>query len=276
MQSNLRVIFIGDIVGKGGRKIVKELVPSLKSRYELDLVIANGENAANGKGLTPKIARELFNSGIDVMTSGNHIWNKPDIFDYLDETKILIRPNNYPNGVPGRGFTTIEIDDYGKVGILNTQGRVFMQSIDCPFRRTEEDLNALKECKAIIIDFHGEATSEKKAFARYFSGKVSAVLGTHTHVQTTDSAILNGTAYISDVGMTGAFDSIIGVKYETVIDRFLRAMPTRFEVADGDLRMDFVMLDVMDGKAEKITVFEYDLMGNKVVEIEKGIANDNS
>ncbi|RKX67971.1 TIGR00282 family metallophosphoesterase [candidate division TA06 bacterium] len=270
MRDKLRVIFIGDIVGKGGRRIVKELVPSLKSRYEPDLVIANGENAANGKGLTPKITKELLNSGIDIMTSGNHIWNKPEIFDYLNETKVLIRPNNYPEGVPGKGFTTIEIDDYGKVGIVNTQGRVFMQSIDCPFRKTEDELSTLKDCNAIIVDFHGEATSEKKTFARYFSGRVSAVLGTHTHVQTTDCDILNGTAYISDVGMTGAFNSIIGMKYETVIDRFLKAIPTRFEVADEDLRMDFVMLDITDGHTEKITVFEYDIMGNKVVEISKG------
>ncbi len=270
MQNKLRVIFIGDIVGKAGRKVIKELVPSLRSHYEPNLVVANGENAANGKGLTPKIAKELFGAGIDIMTSGNHIWNKPDIFEYLDESDRLIRPNNYPPGVPGKGFTKIEVDDYGKVGILNTQGRVFMQSIDCPFRRTEEDLKNLDDCRSVIIDFHGEATSEKKAFARYFSGKVSAILGTHTHVQTTDCEIINGTSYITDVGMTGPFDSIIGTKYETVIERFIHAMPTRFEVANDDLRIDFVILDIVGMQTEKIRTFEYDINGNKLLEIEKG------
>ncbi len=271
MPNKYKIIFIGDIVGKSGRKIIKELLPTIRNQYFPDIIIANGENAANGKGLTPKIAKELYNAGINILTSGNHIWNRSEIFEDLNNSNKILRPNNYPDGVPGKGIVKFDICGKGKIGIINTQGRIFLQSIDCPFRKTEKDLKELEDCDAIFIDMHGEATSEKKAYFYYFKGKVSAIIGTHTHVQTTDGVILDGTAYLSDVGMTGAFDSIIGVEYSTVINRFLYGTPTRFIVAKNDLRMDFVVLDIENSKCVSLQILEYDFNGNKIVDMKREI-----
>lgn len=252
----MRVLFVGDIVGKPGRQAVKVLLPNLRKEYEIALTIANAENAAGGFGITPSVAEELFRIGIDLLTSGNHIWDKKEAELYIAAEQRLLRPANYPEHTPGSGVAL-----WGpagrRVGVLNLQGRVFMPSIDCPFKVAEEKIALLKQTTdLIIIDFHGEATSEKQAFARYVDGRVSAVVGTHTHVQTADEQILPaGTAYISDVGMTGASDSVIGMESSDVIRRFLTQIPSKFHVAKGTPILSAVVLDLEEesGKAKSIT-----------------------
>ncbi|NOZ24501.1 MAG: TIGR00282 family metallophosphoesterase [Nitrospirae bacterium] len=230
----MRVLLIGDIVGKTGRKAVKAFLPALISRFKIDLTVANCENAAGGFGVTEKVAAELFNCGIHVMTSGNHIWDKKEAVALLVKEDRILRPVNYPPGVPGAGSIIYNLNGR-KVGVLNVSGRIFMNAMDCPFRTAETEVERLKkETDMIIVDMHAEATSEKIAFGRYMDGRVSAVLGTHTHVQTADEQILpNGTAYITDVGMTGPFDSVIGVAADQIIDKFLTQMPRKFETAKG-------------------------------------------
>jgi len=252
----MRILFLGDIVGSPGRGIIKNRIADLKKTKKIDCVIANGENAAGGSGLTPKIAEELFASGIDVLTSGDHIWKKKEIFDVLRTTSRLLRPANYPEGSPGSGSTVIETPSSGKVGVINLIGRVFMEAVECPFRTAEKEIAKIKDkTSVIIVDMHAEATSEKVALGWYLDGKVSAVLGTHTHIQTADEKILdNGTAYITDCGMTGPYDSVIGRKKENVIERFITQMPARFEVAEGKVEMHGVLLDVDEktGKARSV------------------------
>jgi metallophosphoesterase, MG_246/BB_0505 family len=252
----MKILFIGDIVGKPGRRAVSELVPSLISEKKIDLVVANCENAAAGFGVTREIVEELYGSRIDVLTSGNHIWNKREVLEFIGDYETLLRPANYPASAPGSGAVLIPTAKGEYIGVLNLAGRIFMHPIDCPFVTAKNKIAELKaKTKVIIVDIHAEATSEKRALGWYLDGEVSAVLGTHTHVQTADEEIMpQGTAYISDVGMTGPFDSVIGVKKDIIIERFLTQMPNKFDVAKGDIRMQGVMLDIdsISGKANSI------------------------
>ena len=227
---SVNILFIGDIVGKPGRKGVRELLPNLIDRFQVDLVVANGENASGGIGISIKGADELLSSGIHVLTSGNHIWKKKEIVTYIQQNPDLIRPANYPAGTPGQGSVIKETRSGLRVAILNLLGRTFMEAVDCPFRRAlEEREQLIKETPIVLVDFHAEATSEKVALGWFLDGKVSAVLGTHTHIQTSDERVLpQGTAYMTDVGMTGPTDSVIGVKKELAIERFLTQMPHKF------------------------------------------------
>lgn len=241
----MKVLFIGDIVGKVGRIAVKELLPAVTSRFKVDFVIANGENAAGGFGINEKTAEEIFSSGVHIITSGNHIWDKKDSIPYIAKESRIIRPANYPPGVPGNGSIVCAISGK-KVAVINLSGRVFMSSIDCPFRVGNAEIERLQEeTKIIIVDFHAEATSEKIAFGYFADGKVSAVIGTHTHVQTADEKILpGGTAYITDVGMTGPEVSVIGIEKEQIIDRFLHQMPMKFETAKGKGIFSAVVMEI--------------------------------
>lgn len=252
----MRILFIGDIVGKPGREMVRKYMPLLREREGIDFAIGNAENAAGGSGVTPSIAEELFNSGLDVLTSGDHIWKKRDIYDYIDRSDKLIRPLNYPSGAPGKGSTVITLKNGTKVAVINLIGRVFMDAVDCPFDRVRTELRTIKdEAKIIIVDIHAEATSEKVAMGWFLDGKVSAVLGTHTHIQTADEKILpGGTAYLTDCGMTGPYESVIGRRKEEIITRFLTQLPTRFEMADAGVEMHgaIVEIDEETGKAINI------------------------
>ena len=252
----MRILFIGDIVGKPGRQVVTALLPGLQRKYETFLTIANAENAAGGFGITPSVAEELFRVGVDLLTSGNHIWDKKEAELYIATERRLLRPANYPGHAPGSGVTLWEREGT-RVGVINVQGRVFMPTIDCPFKVAEHEIDLLKQATdLILIDFHAEATSEKQAFARFVDGRVSAVIGTHTHVQTADEQILpGGTAFISDVGMTGPSDSVIGMEFSDVIGRFLTQIPTKFRVAKGTPVLSAVVLDLEEesGRAKAIT-----------------------
>jgi len=253
----MRILFIGDVVGKPGRQCVKTLLPKLKTNFKPTYIIANGENAAGGFGLNEKAADELFTAGVHLLTSGNHIWDKKDILQLLPREERIIRPLNYPPGVPGAGSLLLSAPGKPSLGVINAMGRVFMPQTDCPFRRTEEEITKLKrETTSIIIDFHAEATSEKVAFGYYFDGKVSAVIGTHTHVQTADETILpKGTAYISDAGMTGPSYSVIGVEVNIIIEKFLTQMPKRFETAKGESILCGMIIDI-DEKSGKATAVQ--------------------
>jgi metallophosphoesterase (TIGR00282 family) len=247
----LRILAIGDIIGKPGRKAVKEILPGLCDEHNIDLIVGNGENAAGGLGLTPGTAEELFDSGIDVITTGNHIWAYNEIIPYLDSELAILRPLNYPPMNPGRGYLL-----KNNVLIVNLVGRVFMGHVDCPFRAMDQ-LLAEFEHKSIpiIVDFHAEATSEKVAMGRYLNGRVSAVLGTHTHVGTVDAHILpGGTAYVTDIGMVGPIDSVIGDDPDSVINRFLTQIPSRLSVGKGKVSFDAILVEVDEktGKAVDI------------------------
>lgn len=256
----LKILFIGDIVGKPGRQVVQNVLPRLREEFSPDLIIANGENAAGGNGLTPQIAEELFACGIHVLTGGNHIWKQREILEYINREPRVIRPANYPEGVPGN-YTYLWEKGGVKVAVLNLLGRVFMEPIDCPFKRGEREVALLSRITPnIVVDFHAEATSEKVAMGWFLDGKVSAVCGTHTHVQTADERILpGGTAYISDIGMTGAFDSVIGVDKEAVLTKFLTGLPVRFEVAKRDPRLCGVkiIINELNGKAISVQRFQF-------------------
>ena len=252
MPDKIRLLFLGDIIGRPGRQAMSRLLPCLINRYDPTLVIANGENAAGGVGLTKKVAQELFEY-LDVITSGNHIWDKKEILPNLNKTNRILRPANYPPGSPGQGTTVVQDKTGVSVAVLNLQGRVFMEPIDCPFRRADEEIVRLREkTPVIIVDFHAEATSEKQAMGWYLDGRVSAVLGTHTHVPTADGRLLpQGTAFVTDVGMVGGMDSIIGVKREQALQRFLSGRPQRFEPAKGRLVLmtAYVEIDPLSGRA---------------------------
>lgn len=250
-----KILFIGDIVGRPGRIAVRELLPGLAGKYSPDLIIANGENSAGGFGITPEIAEELKSLQVDVITSGNHIWDKKEIYDYLGSEKRLLRPANYPEGAPGVGSSVYQCPSGVKVGVVNLMGRVFMDGLDCPFRAASEAVRKISgETPIIFVDMHAETTSEKAAMGYYLDGKVSAVIGTHTHIQTSDERVLpNGTAFISDAGMTGPTDSVIGMRKEIIIERFLTQMPVRFEVAAKGVELQGVFITVAsDGKAAHI------------------------
>jgi len=252
----MKILFAGDIVGSPGRKAVSGIIPQLKKREKAELIIANGENAAGGSGITPRIAEEIFNSGVDIITSGDHIWKRKEIVELLDQKPNILRPANYPPGVPGVGSYVVKSKKGNPVGVINLVGRVFMEAVDCPFRKATEEIESLKkETRVIIVDIHAEATSEKIAMGWYLDGLVSAVLGTHTHVQTADERILpQGTAYITDVGMTGPHDSVIGRRKEQILTRFITQLPTRFEMAEDDVQLNGVALEIDEktGKAESI------------------------
>lgn len=252
----VNILIIGDIVGHSGRAAVKELLPAIKSKYNIDFTIVNGENAAGGNGITPKVADELLGCGIDVITTGDHIWKNKDIIASLERDQRILRPANYPEGAPGKGFGVYTSYSGIKVGIINLQGRTFMQAIDCPFKSAAAALNEISpSTKIIIVDIHAEATSEKIAMGWYLDGKVSFVAGTHTHVPTRDARILpQGTAYLSDLGMAGAQDSVIGVDKEAVIKRFLTQLPVKFEPANENIWIHgaVVSVDSETGKAEDI------------------------
>ena len=253
----MNILFIGDIVGSPGREAVNKLLPGLKKELSLDFVIANAENATGGSGIVPKVAEELFSSGIDVLTSGDHIWKKKEIFELINKEERILRPINYPAGLPGKGSNIFKTKNGVKVGVINVNGRVFMDALECPFKTTLlAQENLIKETSIIIVDIHAEATSEKVALGRYLDGKVSAVLGTHTHIQTADEKILpKGTAYITDVGMTGPYDSVIGRRVEDVLERFVTSVPVRFEVASADIQLAGAVVDVDEktGRASSIT-----------------------
>ncbi len=245
------VLMIGDIIGKPGRQAVRELLPNLRQQYGFGLVIANAENVAGGFGLTSTTAEELFSTGVDVLTSGNHIWAQKEIIPYLDEEMPILRPLNYPPGVPGKGYIVNR-----QAMVVNLVGRTFIGDIDCPFRAMDQLLAELKHKPPIIIvDFHAEATSEKMAMGRYLDGRVSAVLGTHTHVATIDTQLLpQGTAYVTDVGMTGPIDSVIGMESETVIQRFLTGIPHRMSVAKGKTMFNAVSVKVDKDSGQAISI----------------------
>jgi metallophosphoesterase (TIGR00282 family) len=252
----MRILFIGDIIGKPGRQAIVGLLERIIADYKIDFTIANGENAAGGMGITPSIAIEILDQGVDVLTSGNHIWAKKEILLFLDEELRILRPANYPPKVPGRGSGIFHSRDGQRLGVLNLEGRVFMKHLDCPFRVGEKEVELLrKEANIIFVDFHAEATSEKMAMGWFLNGKVSAVLGTHTHVQTSDERILDGgTAYITDVGMTGPLASVIGIRKQVALDRLLTQIPWKFDVATEEIELQGVVIetDPETGKAKDI------------------------
>jgi len=252
----LKILFIGDIVGRTGRQMVGRCLSRLVDHHQIDLVIANGENAAAGFGLTRDVVGELLDLGIDVLTTGNHAWDKKDGLVCFDQEPALLRPANYPPGAPGKGYGVYQTAAGRSVAVINLEGRVFMGALDCPFRKADELLKQVGSGhSAVVIDFHAETTSEKGALGTYLDGRVSAVLGTHTHVQTADERVLpGGTAFISDVGMTGSRDSVIGIRKEQSVQRFLSQMPIKYEVAKGEPMLCCVIIEIDEttGKARRI------------------------
>jgi len=253
----MRILFIGDIVGKPGRKALARFLRETLTEHEITFAVANGENAAGGFGITEPIAQEFFAAGIDVITTGNHVWDKKEAITYLPKENRILRPLNYPSDTPGVGSVVVKSRSGVPVGVINIEGRVFMRPVDCPFRSVEREIESLsRETSVILVDFHAEATSEKLAMGWFLDGRVSAVVGTHTHIQTADERILpDGTAYITDVGMTGPSESVIGVKKDIIVRRFLSSLPERFETAKEYPQFQAVVIDVepRTGKARDIT-----------------------
>ncbi|MEN0666240.1 TIGR00282 family metallophosphoesterase [Caldifermentibacillus hisashii] len=244
----MKILFIGDVVGEPGRKTVAEYLPKLKVKYHPTFTIVNGENAAAGKGITEKIYRQFLELGVQIITMGNHTWDNKDIFEFIDHAKYLIRPANFPENNPGKGIVYVKINSF-ELAVINLQGRTFLPPIDCPFQKAEQLVNeAKKRTPYIFVDFHAEATSEKQAMGWFLDGRVSAVVGTHTHVQTADNRVLpRGTAFITDVGMTGIYDSILGVNKETVLRKFLTNLPSRFEVPKhGRTQLCGIVVEIND------------------------------
>jgi len=259
----MRILFIGDIVGRPGRELVRQGVPALVSFHTIDLVIANAENAAAGFGITREIGDQLLDWGVDVMTSGNHIWDKKEALDYIGAESRLLRPANYPAGTPGNGAYLARSKDGQTAGVINVMGRVFMPLVDDPFAVVLKEIEALKaRARIIFVDFHGEATSEKVAMGWHLDGRVTAVVGTHTHVQTADERILpKGTAYLTDVGMTGPHDSVIGVETGAALGKFISGLPAKFDTATGNPRLNAVIVeaDEKSGRATDIERLSYSL-----------------
>ncbi len=250
----MRILFIGDIVGQPGRQMVARHLPALVANQAVDLVLANAENAAGGFGITPAVGEELFRMGIDLLTSGNHVWDKKEGEAYLAKESRVLRPANYPEEVPGSGVYVLRKADRS-LGVVNLQGRAFLPSIDCPFKTADREIAGLRQVTdTILVDFHAEATAEKQAFGWYVAGRVSAVIGTHTHVQTADERVLSGgTAYLTDVGMTGPRDSVIGIRPDDAIRRFITQTPKKFNLAEGAGQLSAVVLDIADdGRARSI------------------------
>ncbi len=251
----MKILFVGDIFGRPGKMVASKFIPKIIEEQNIDFCIANGENAAGGFGLTDNSARKLFSYGVDVITTGNHIWDRREVNTLLDETDLILRPANYPFGVAGNGFTVVNKCGV-TVGVINLVGRIFMQPVDCPFRSADKIIDCLKKkTNIIIIDFHAECTSEKIALGWHLDGWVSAVIGTHTHVMTADERILpKGTAFISDVGMTGPHDSVIGVRIEQSIERIMTQVPVRFSPAEGGLKFSAVLIEVEDSSGKAISI----------------------
>jgi metallophosphoesterase (TIGR00282 family) len=252
----MRILFIGDIVGEPGRQAMRELLPKIVKREKIDFVVANGENTAGGSGITPMIVDELLGYGVDVITSGDHIWKRKEILDRIAEDARILRPANYPRETPGFGATVIASKSGIEVGVINLIGRVFMQAVECPFKTVRAEVDKMKKkTRIIVVDMHAEATSEKVALGWFLDGEVSAIIGTHTHIQTADEKILpKGTAFLTDAGMTGPYDSVIGRKKEQILNRFITQMPTKFEMAEGDIQLHGAIIDIDEktGRAESI------------------------
>lgn len=257
----MKILAIGDVIGKIGCTFLREKLPQLKKIRQIDVVIANGENSSDGNGITPASAEYLFTSGVDVITTGNHAFRRKESYDLYDNCEYLIRPANFPNGTtPGKGMTLL---DMGKIqiAVINLMGTAYLEPLDCPFKEADRLIAQAKEANAkiIIVDFHAEATGEKRAMGYYLDGRVSAMFGTHTHVQTADATILpQGTGYITDVGMTGPIDSVLGVKPEIIIKKFIEKLPQRFEIATGDCKLNCVLMEIDDktGKTVNIEAIE--------------------
>jgi metallophosphoesterase (TIGR00282 family) len=257
----VKLLFIGDIVGGLGRQAVREILPKLRAQHALDFVIANGENSAGGNGITPRTAEEIFSAGVDVITCGDHLWDQKEVMELLENEKRFIRPINYPSGTPGQGSAVFEVQCLkskiqSQIAVINAQGRTFMPALENPFTIVRAEVERLRQqTKIIFVDFHAEATSEKIAFARMLDGQVSAVVGTHTHVQTADEQIFpGGTAYLSDAGFTGPHESVLGREIEPVIRRFITNMPQRFEVAKNRVMLHGVVIDIDQASGKAVNI----------------------
>ncbi len=253
--STLKLMMVGDVVGKPGIQALKKCLPRLIADHKLDFIVANGENVAGGIGITPELTKELLGIGIDCITTGNHIWRQREIRDYISRQPRLLRPLNFPSSQPGIGYGAFETAGGVHIGVINLSGRVFMDPSDNPFEAADRAVDQLHNCAAILVDFHAEATSEKKAMALHLAGKVTAVVGTHTHVQTADEALIDGvTAFITDLGMTGPHDSVIGMRKDLVLERFVHGLPHAFRVAKHGVRLQGVVITAerFTGKAEEI------------------------
>lgn len=252
----MKVLLIGDVVGKHGRGAVKKIVPELRKKYGIDFVAANAENVAGGSGLTPDSVDELFDSQVDCLTSGDHIWKKKEIYERLDKDNRILRPANFPGPCPGRGSVVIRSNTGISVGVVSVLGRVFMKHIDCPFRAAEKEIKEMaEEVKIVLVDIHAEATSEKIALARFLDGQVSVIFGTHTHVQTADEKILaGGSAYITDLGMTGASDSVIGRESKVIIEHFLTCMPAKFAMAENGIELQGAIVDIDEKTGNSVSI----------------------
>jgi len=265
----LNILVIGDIVGKPGRAILKSLLAKVQTQHDISFTIANAENAAGGRGLTLEIKEELLGMGIDCLTMGNHVWDNKNIFTFIDDEPRLVRPINYPGDCPGQGVHIYQAGFNKKIAVINASGRIFLPALDCPFQALNDLLQDIEQSvDYIIVDFHAEATSEKVALAYYLDGRVSAVVGTHTHIQTADEKILpGGTAYITDLGMTGPIDSILGMEKQPIIDRFLNARPIRFQVADGPAQMQGVILKMAEESKQALQIerFSYVLSNKGII-----------
>ena len=259
----MKILFIGDIFSSAGRHIVADHLADIRQTQQIDLAIANAENSAGGFGITPTIAEELFGLGLDVLTSGNHIWDKKEIYDYFPRRQALLRPANYAAPAPGSGVIVAPARNGAPCAVINLQGRVYMPSTECPFRKADEILASLADTKVRFVDFHAELTSEKMAMGWYLDGRVSAVIGTHTHIPTADTRILpGGTAYQTDVGMTGPYDSVIGVRKDVILERFLTALPVRMEPAKGSVELHSVIIEVDDATGKAIAIRRHTVKGD--------------
>jgi len=259
----MNILFIGDIFSSVGRHIVADHLADIKETQHIDLAIANAENAAGGFGITPTVAEELFAMGLDVLTSGNHIWDKKEIYDYFARRPALLRPANYVATAPGSGVIVVTARNGADCAVINLQGRTYMPDTECPFRKADEILAALASTKVRFVDFHAEVTSEKMAMGWYLDGRVSAVVGTHTHIPTADTRILpGGSAYQTDVGMTGPYDSVIGVRKDVVLERFLTAMPVRMEPAKGSVELHSVIVEVDETSGKAVQIRRHTVRGD--------------
>ena len=251
----MRIMLVGDVVGRAGRRAFRTITPRLRLEHRIDVVIVNGENSAGGKGFTRKALDELYSGGADIVTAGNHVWDKKDVFAFIDEEPFLVRPANYPEGTPGKGYCIFPFKA-ANIAVLNLSGRSFMPVLDCPFQKADELLGEIEgQVDVIVLDFHAETTSEKLAMGHYLDGRVDIVVGTHTHVQTADAQILpRGTAYITDLGMVGPYDSILGVRTDIVIQKFRTGMPVRFEMAEGPSEYAAVIVDIDPSGSRAATI----------------------
>ncbi len=269
----MKILCLGDCVGQPGRHALQTELRNIVKEYSIDFVIANGENVAGGAGLTSRLAKQCFEAGCDVITLGDHVWDQKELEEYLPNADYVIRPANFPEGAPGKGYCIKTAKNGNKVAVVSLLGRVFIRYyVDCPFRKLKEIVDQIKkETPVIVVDFHAEATSEKIALGHFIDGEVSAVVGTHTHVQTADEQILpKKTAYITDLGMTGPFDSVIGQEKKNIIDRFLTSMPVKFHVAKKDIRLNGVIIDVDTTTGKASSIIRIQKNAPDLIEAEKG------